>query len=102
MATEIIHITFEKITGLKGTFEGDFICEDFHKLDKRLPLIFNAFIVSKGEFVFVQDGRYFYMRPVNPGWTLNYVEHFYYGVNFLIKEWSNGGGGIKINSQNLN
>jgi hypothetical protein len=93
---EIVHITFEKLTGLKGSFEGNFICYD--KLDPELPLVFNAFLLSNMEFVFTQNGQYVYMKLVNWRESINYLEHFISGVNFLIKEWSYGSGvdtGIK-------
>lgn len=93
----LIHITFEKITGLKGTFEGIFICDGV--INTALPLTFNSYLQERQEFVFTQDGRYIFMRAANSSETLNYLEQFYYGVNFLISE-SDGGG--KIHSQDLN
>jgi len=92
---EIVHITFEKLTGLKGTIEGIFVCED--KVDPSLPLVFNAFLMHNMTFVFTQDGKYIYMRLVNWRDTVNYFEHFIHGVNFIIKEWSYGRGVGTIN-----
>lgn len=98
---EIVHITFEKLTGLNGTFEGVFICEE--KLDPKMPLMLDAFLLSKMEFVFLQDGRYVYMKLANWRESINYLGHFMYGGLLLIKEWSYGrGGGIKITNQNPN
>lgn len=97
--SQIVHITFEKLTGLKGTFEGVFVCDN--ELDKCLPLVFNAFLLSKMEFVFTQDGKYVYMRLANWRESVNYLEHFIYGVNFLIKEWSYGSG-VDTGSKNPN
>lgn len=97
--SQIVYITFEKLTGLKGTFEGVFICED--ELDARLPLLLNAFLISKMEFVFTQDGRYVYMKLANWRESLNYLEHFMYGGLLLIKEWSYGSG-VDTGSKNPN
>lgn len=83
----LVHITFEKITGLPGTFEGEFICDN--RLEKNMLLIFNSFLADS-TFVFTQDGKYIFMRSVTPTASLNYLEHFYYGVNFLITELSGG------------
>lgn len=99
MASEIVHITFEKLTGLKGTIEGVFICED--KLDASLPLIFNAFLIHGMTFVFTQGEQYVYMKLVNWRDSVNYIEHFMYGRNLLIKKWSNGGG-VRVSGQNPN
>lgn len=95
----LVHITFEKMTGLKGTFEGIFICDA--ALNQNLPIIFVAYLQSRNVYVFTQNGKYVYMRAANTSDTLNYLEQFYYGVNFLIKEISGSGGG-KVHSQDPN
>jgi hypothetical protein len=92
----VVHITFEKLTGLKGSFEGVFICDV--ELDPKLPLVFNAFLLSKSQFVFTQGGKYVYMQPVESIHTLNYIEQFYHGVNFLIKEWSYDSGARSVST----
>jgi hypothetical protein len=97
---EIVHITFEKLTGLPGTIEGDFVCED--KVDTRLPLILNAFLVHNMTFVFTQDEKYVYMKLVNWRETVNYLEHFLYGRNLLIKEWTVYGSGVDTGIKNPN
>lgn len=84
----LVHITFEKLTGMKGTFEGVFYCNQV--ISKEIPIVFSGYYLSNQEFVFTQDGKYFFMRAVQPMETLNYFEHFFYGVNFMIKEWSYG------------
>lgn len=106
---EIVHITFEKLTGLRGTVEGDFIAYNYglwHPIvDTSLPVIF----LTEGpngdhmDFVFSQSEKHFVLRPINENERENYLEHFQYGMNFLIKEWSYGrGDGIKITNQNPN
>lgn len=97
--SQIVHITFEKLNRIPGTIEGVFICDE--ELDTRLPLVFNAFLISKMEFVFVQDGRYFYMKLANWRESINYIEHFLYGGPLLIKEWSHGSG-VDTGSKNPN
>lgn len=97
---EIVHITFEKITGLKGTIEGDFHVTGL--VDFRIPLIYLK-VISGCEFLFRQGKDKVYLRPVDIESLGNYKEHFEHGVNFLIKEWSYGrGDGIKITNQNPN
>lgn len=88
--SEIVHITFEKLTGLKGTFEGVFVCDE--ELDVQAPLVFNAFMVHNSDFVFTQNGKYVYMKPLESMFILNYIEHFLSGVNFNIAKWSYGRG----------
>jgi hypothetical protein len=80
----LVHITFEKITGLKGTFEGVFVSDDM--ISKKLPLVFNAFILAQNQFVFTQGGKYIYLRPAESVSTINFLQHFASGVNFLVKD----------------
>lgn len=96
---EIAHITFEKITGLKGTFEGVFVCDQ--KLDETLPLVFKAWIQQSNKFVFSQDEQLVYLRPLDLKDTLNFMEQFYYGVNFLIKQVTYDGA-VKTDRENPN
>lgn len=97
---QIVHITFEKLTGLKGTIEGDFICVP-ESIDAKLPLVFEADLIHLGYFVFRQGEKDIPISPVSFEQYSNYAGHFIYGTNFLIKEWSYGGG-VRINSQNPN
>lgn len=104
--SEIVHITFEKLTGLKGTIEGDFIAYNFGLwdtlFDKSLPVVFLT-DGPYGDLVFRQGYKYFVLRPAQQKEIGNYSEHFKHGVNFLIKEWSNGRGErITVNSQSPN
>jgi hypothetical protein len=92
---DVVHIKFEKLTGLHGTVEGMFT-GDMDKIKPELPLIFEAVLISHSTFVFRQDGQYIYLKPADFREVTNYLEHFRHGVNFLIKEWSYGRGeGIK-------
>lgn len=86
----LAHITLEKITGLKGDVEGVFYVNG--EIKPELPLVFNSFLQADSTFVFTHNEQYVYLRPVETISTLNYLEHFYYGVNFLIKEITYGGG----------
>jgi hypothetical protein len=106
--SEIVHITFEKLTGLKGTIEGTFIVSNFglwpKMVDTALPVVYlGDGMASGGEInmVFRQGVQYFILQTFQPDGGENYFEHFEYGVNFLIKEWSYGGG-VKINRVNPN
>lgn len=98
--SQIVHITFEKLTGLKGEIEGWFMC-DPKKIDISIPLVYrcNSIIIGKGalQFIFSQCNYYVGLEAVG-GDINNYLEHFKYGTNFLIKSWSYGGG-VTINSQ---
>lgn len=87
---EIVHITFEKLTGLKGTIEGDFNVDRPDLVNQELPIIFIG--LYKKSFCFRQGPFKIYMDPVDKGVSVlaNYFSHFRYGVNFLIKEWSDG------------
>jgi hypothetical protein len=100
--SQIVHITFEKLTGLKGEIEGDFICDlrDSSRIDKRLPIIFkegHKDLMGNNTLLFTQGDEWFTLT-VQDNQFQNYLEHFMYGVNFLIKSWSYGGG-VTINSQ---
>lgn len=82
--SEIVHITFEKLTGLRGKLEGWFEC-DPKSIDQSVPIIFDR--PKFGCVVFRQQGkdiRLFY--PKGTAWTdkVSFVEHFRHGVNFLI------------------
>lgn len=98
--SQIVHITFEKLTGLKGDIEGDFICihDNAEKIDPRLPIILDAYCISKGSIVLRQGNTKIAVRPVESRFYMNFLDHFRYGTNFLIKSWSYGGG-VTINSQ---
>lgn len=107
--SEIVHITFEKLTGLKGTIEGDFIATNFGlwspMVDTSLPVIFltdGPLDDSKGQLFFRQGEKYFLLKALFM--NCNYREHFTSGTNFLIKEWSygRGAGYNKGISQSLN
>lgn len=105
--SQIVHITFEKLTGLKGEINGDFIAYNYGlwspMVDLSLPVVF----LTSGpngdytDFVFRQNEKYFALRPANQNAWSNYQEHFTYGVNFLIKEWSYGSG-VDTGSKNPN
>lgn len=94
--SQIVHITFEKLTGLKGEIEGDFICHP-ETIDPTIPLILINDELPRLVFEQAEDD-FIYMQPANMNQFNNYKEHFKYGTNFLIKSWSYGGG-VTINSQ---
>lgn len=105
--SQIVHITFEKLTGLKGEIEGDFIAYNYGlftpMVDLSLPVVFltDGPNGDQTDFVFRQNEKYFALRPVNQNERSNYEEHFTYGTNFLIKEWSYGSG-VDRHSENPN
>lgn len=94
MASEVVHIKFEKLTGMKGDIEGDFIAYNFGLwnpiVDPHLPVVFltNGGPGEEMLFVFSQNEKHFVLDPVDKNEDRNYLEHFTSGVNFLIKEWS--------------
>lgn len=94
MASEIVHITFEKLTGLKGTIEGWFECHP-EAIDETIPLILINDDLPTLVFEQAED-NFIYITPVEPVAIPNFKEHFQYGVNFLIKEWSYGRGASAI------
>lgn len=101
--SEIVHITFEKLTGLKGEIEGDFIC-DPQEIDQRLPFVFQNFNHELFWFWFSHNGKSIIISPTSSMSTeaiYNFLEHIKSGTNLLIKEWSHGGG-VTINSQSPN
>lgn len=103
--SQIVHITFEKLTGLKGDIEGCFICDlaDCDRINKALPVIFregHKDILGNNMLLFTQ-GNHWFTLTVQDNQFHNYLEHFLYGVNFLIKEWSYGSG-VDTGSKNPN
>lgn len=90
--SEIVHITFEKLTGLKGTIDAVVECKDPGRIDLRLPIVYIGYLGIQKRLVFRQTPNWFYMKLVDLAGFKNYHEHFKYGTNFLIKEWSNGRG----------
>lgn len=98
--SQIVHITFEKLTGLKGDIEGDFII-DHGKIDQESPLVFIAFVTTTGNLVFNHGKSQLWIRAVQFQDNINYFEHFRLSVNLIIKEWSYGSG-VDIGSKNPN
>jgi hypothetical protein len=100
---EIIHITFEKLTGLPGTIEGYFLTDFNDSMPNyHSPIVFESFRMFRNEFTFRQDCYLFILRPVSQTDVTNYLEHFYHGVNFMIKEWTVYGSGVGTGSKNPN
>jgi hypothetical protein len=100
--SQIVHITFEKLTGLKGEMEGYFIVDISGEVDKRLPMVFHSVDYANARFLFSQGGcTCIWLKPVDFFTYQNYLEHILHGVNFLIKSWSYGGG-VTINNQSPN
>lgn len=98
---EVVHITFEKIAGLGGDIEGIVMCDRPERIDKNAPIIFRGFTGIK--MLFTQMDECFFLQIVEVKSVANFNEHFSYGTNFLIKEWSNGGGVRTTDvSKNLN
>lgn len=89
----IVHIVFEKLTGLKGTIEGYF----HHRsgtVDNRLPVVYI------GGSRFRQGEQIIILEPLTD--KENYIEHLNYGVNLLIKEWNGRGELLTVNNRNPN
>jgi len=95
-----MYITFEKLTGMKGTIEGVFI-GDPDSIDVRLPIIYNPYDEKDGILKFRQGAKWITLEPTCPYHLMDYRNHFNMGINFLIKELRYGGG-VRINSQNPN
>lgn len=99
---EIVHITFEKLTGLKGTIEGYFIA-DPENINVKLPIIYEPELCFGFPFLtFSQLGTNITIRPAVMSDLEDYKEHFERGTNFLIKELRYGGGRIQTASQSPN
>lgn len=91
---EVVHITFEKLTGLKGTIEGDFIrVADAGRDSVNRVLVFRGGDLYSVKF---SEGDANFEFQFTPQLTIrermDFYNHFAIGRNFLIKEWSNGGG----------
>lgn len=98
--SQIVHITFEKLTGLNGDIEGVFLV-DGHP-DERLPLVFEPTMSQDFEyFVFRQEKNYFVVTAVQSSENADFFSHFKFGMNLLIKEWSYGSG-VDTGSKNPN
>lgn len=98
--SQIVHITFEKLTGLKGEIEGWFTCNP-DEIDTRLPLVFQNYHKELMYFYFSHNGKSIIINmPASEPYlvVLNFLQHLEYGTNLLIKSWSYGGG-VTINSQ---
>lgn len=97
---KIVHITFEKLTGLKGTIDGWFKC-DPNAVDSKLPIVFIT--VCDLGITFRQNGKllgFDFAGGKSIAERDNYAKHFRYGSNFLIKEISDSG--ARSVSQNPN
>lgn len=108
--SQIVHITFEKLTGLKGTIEGVFEF-DPDLIDFEAPLVYasSAMIVHMrngvatgmvtGNVIFSHNERFIMLEFLpNEKNMKDYIQHFESGRNFMVKEMSYGGG-VTINSQ---
>jgi hypothetical protein len=103
--SEIVHITFEKLTGLKGMFEGDFECMSKDPIKEGDILVLryvleddHGFIFSSGE----NEIALTFLRFENN--KTDYLRHFSIGRNFLVSRLHTygGDGRVKINSQSPN
>jgi hypothetical protein len=94
----LLHITFEKLTGLKGDIEGDFLISG--AFDLLRPIVFVLHIESVGTF-FTQDDRIFTIMPVGQP-VDSYAAHFEYGMNLLVKEARGYGSGVDTGIKNPN
>lgn len=95
--SQIVHIKFEKLTGLQGDIEGDFLVSGY--FDFRLPIVFVYHVDHIGSF-FTQNDHIFIIRPISG--MQNYGEHFEYGMNLLVKEACAYGSGVDTGSKNPN
>jgi hypothetical protein len=96
--SQIVHITFEKLTGLKGTIEGWFEC-DPKSIDLQLPLVYRYSRLGHVNFTNGENKVRLYFLKSDPWqWKTNFVEHIKHGVNLLITRIEHGGG-VTINSQ---
>jgi hypothetical protein len=93
--SEIVHITFEKLTGLKGTIEGEFIVS---RPVKSGVVVYKGFNCRTKKFYFSGGMTILCARKED---TADYSEHFSGAVNLLIAKYGRGGG-VKINSQSPN
>jgi hypothetical protein len=83
---EIVHITFEKLTGLKGSIEGEFVITNTKQLQG--VYVFRSWTPSN---ILLTQGNDILLLHFLPHLSLkeckNYREHFRSGTNLLIKEW---------------
>lgn len=104
--SQIVHITFEKITGLKGTIEGWFEC-DPETIDPRFPLVYRYNRLGHINFTNGENKvRLYFLTSDHWSWKQNFVEHIKHGVNLMItkieQNYSGSGGSKKIYNHSPN
>jgi hypothetical protein len=96
MASEIVHITFEKLTGLKGTFEGTFECMSLSPVKEGDVIVLRYLLEDDYGVIFsngdVDFALLFLMFENN---RMDYIRHFVIGRNFLISRLCSYGRGAE-------
>lgn len=95
----ITFIRFEKLTGLKGTFEGTFEILSNSEPENG-PVVLRYILEDNNGVVFSQNENnivVLFLPSESDDWRQNYIEHFKSGRNFLITKLGYGRGeGIKF------